>query len=129
MLDFLSKEIPYNYSFKKHLLIGAFLGGIVIFIMIFLQPFGTYGFESNHKYLIFFGFGLLLFMVYFFCARIENIWYDYKNKNWTIKYEIFSFILFMVIASLPIHFYNQVFLNDLFNSQFDGYEYLKHGQP
>lgn len=127
MLAFLSKKIPYNYNFKKHLLIGALLGGVVIFIMFFLQPFGTYGFQSNYKYVIFFGFGLLLFIIYSLWSKIENIWYDDKNKNWTIKYEIVSFILFMVISGVPIHFYNQVFLNDLLNSPFDGYEYLKHG--
>lgn len=127
MLEFISKQISYNYSLKKHLLIGISLGGIITFVMIFLQPFGTYNFESNHKYLIFLGFGLLIFGVYIFWARIENIWYDYKNKKWEIKYEIVSFILFMLIASLPIHFYNQVFLNDLFDSKYDGYEYLKHG--
>ncbi|WP_168796339.1 LytTR family DNA-binding domain-containing protein [Flagellimonas onchidii] len=127
MLEFIFKQIPYNYKFKKQLLIGAFLGGIVTFIMIFLQPFGTYGFESNHKYLIFFGFGLLLFVMYFLWARIENLWYDYKSKKWKIKYEIISFILFMLISSLPIHFYNQIFLNDFFNSKYGEYEYLKHG--
>lgn len=127
MLKFIFKQIPYNYSFKNQIIIGAFLGGIVTFIMIFLQPFGIYRFESNHKNLIFFGFGLLLFIIYLIWSRIENLWYNYKSKNWEIKYEIVSFILFMLISSLPIHFYNQVFLNDLFNSKYYGYEYLKHG--
>ncbi|MEL6943272.1 MAG: LytTR family DNA-binding domain-containing protein, partial [Bacteroidota bacterium] len=103
------------------------LGGIVTFIMIFLQPFGTYDFESNYKFLIFLGFGILLFVVYLLWARIENRWYDYKSKTWLIQYEIISFFLFVLVASLPIHFYNQVFLNDLLSSQFDGYEYVKHG--
>lgn len=127
MPAFLSKQIPYNYNFKKHLSIGAFLGGIVIFIMVFLQPFGTYSFESNYKYLIFFGFGWVLFMAYLGWASVENIWYDRKNKNWTIQYEVISFLLFMLVVSLPIHFYNQVFLNDLFSAKFSGYAYLKHG--
>ncbi len=127
MLEFIFKQIPYSYSYKKQLLIGAFLGGIVTFIMVFLQPFGTYGFESTYKYLIFFGFGLLFFILYFFWARIENLWYHYKGKKWKVTYEIVSFILFMLASSLPIHFYNQVFLNDFFNSKYYEYEYLKHG--
>ncbi|MDT0606382.1 LytTR family DNA-binding domain-containing protein [Croceitalea rosinachiae] len=95
--------------------------------MIFLQPFGTYSFESNHKYLIFFGFGLLFFMMYLLWSRIENLWYNYKSKNWEIKDEIISFILFILISSVPIHFYNEVFLNDFFNSKYYEYDYLKHG--
>ena len=109
------------------MLVGAILGGIVTFIMIFLQPFGTYSYESNHKYLIFLGFGLVIFIMYLLWARIENLWYDSKSKKWEIRYEIVSFLLFILISSIPIHFYNQVFLNDFFSSKFDGYEYLKHG--
>lgn len=127
MLDFINKQIPYSYHFKKQLLTGALLGGLVVFIMIFLQPFDTYRFESNHKYLIFSGFGLLLFVVYSFCSKLENWWYNRKNKRWEIKSEMVAFIAFVLIATIPIHFYNQVFLNDLFNYPFDGYEYLKHG--
>ncbi len=127
LLEFLGKQIPYNYSFKKQFLTGALLGGLVVFIMIFLQPFGTDRFESNHKYLIFFGFGLLLLLEYLFWTRIENLWYNYKEKRWSVKTEIVSFVTFIFISSLPIHFYNQVFLNDFFNYQYSVYEYIKHG--
>ncbi|MBL4906274.1 MAG: LytTR family transcriptional regulator [Sneathiella sp.] len=127
MLEFLSKQIPYNSSFRKQFLIGAFLGGLVTFIMIFLQPFDTNRFESNHKYLIFSGFGLLFLLLYLICVRMENLWYNYKNKKWRIKSEIVSFITFVLISSIPIHFYNQVFLNDFFDYKYHGYEYLKHG--
>jgi len=127
MLEFLSKQIPYNYNFKRQLAIGAFLGAILTFIMIFLQPFGTYAFESNNKYLIFFGFGQLFFILYFFWARIENTWYNRKNKKWEVKNELVSFLFFVIVSALPIHFYNQVFLNNLFDSTFEGVAYMKHG--
>tara|TARA_B100000809_G_scaffold265820_1_gene325893 strand:+ start:1922 stop:2743 length:822 start_codon:yes stop_codon:yes gene_type:complete len=127
MLEFFSKQIPYNSNFRKQFLIGAFLGGFVIFMMVFLQPFDTNRFESNHKYLIFSGFGILFFILYLFCARMENLWYHYKNKKWKIKSEILSFVTFVLISSIPIHFYNQVFLNDFFDYKYHGYEYLKHG--
>lgn len=127
MVEFLFKQIPYNFNFKKQFLIGSILGGVVIFIMIFLQPFDTYRFESKHKYLIFSGFGLVFLMVYLFCTRVENLWYNHKNKSWEIRFEIVSFLAFVLFSSIPIHFYNQVFLNDLFNSNYTIFEYLKHG--
>ncbi|MEM6319662.1 MAG: LytTR family DNA-binding domain-containing protein [Bacteroidota bacterium] len=127
MLSFLSKQIPYNYHLKRQLLIGTILGGTVTFVMVFLQPFGTYDFESNHKYFIFSGFGVLIFATYFIWTRIENIWYNYKNKKWEVGYEIISFLLFILFASVPIHFYNQVFLNSFFNSDGNLYDYLSHG--
>ncbi len=124
---FLSKQIPYTYSFRKQFLIGAILGLILAFIMIFLRPFDTNQFESNHRYLILFGFGVLLSIVYLINVRMESLWYNYKNKSWKVKHEIVSFLSFILISSVLIHFYNQVFLNDFFNYEYERYEYIKHG--
>ena len=123
----LSKQIPYTYSFKKQFLIGAILGFIVAFIMVFLQPFDTYRFESNDKYLILSGFGLIQVILYIINTRMENLWYNYKNKRWTIKHEIASFLSLLFVSSILIHFYNQVFLNDFFDYEYKKFEYIKHG--
>ena len=127
MLQFLSKQIPYKNDIRKQFLISAALGLIVAFIMVFLEPFGTYQFESNYKYLIFSGFGFLFALSYLINTRLENLWYDQNNKKWVIKQEIVSFLSFLFISNIIIHFYNQVFLNNLFDYEFDGYEYVKHG--
>jgi hypothetical protein len=69
----------------------------------------------------------LLSILYLITVRIENLWYNYKNRKWKIKYEITSFISFILISGVLIHFYNQVFLNDFFNYNYERYEYIKHG--
>ena len=127
MLEILSKQIPYCSSLRKQFLIGALLGILVSFIMVFLQPFDTYRFESNHKNMIMIGFGVLLSIVYVINARLENLWYNYKAENWKIKYEIFWFLSFLFMSSVIIHFYNQVFLNELLTLDFDVLAYIKHG--
>lgn len=127
MLELICKLIPYCSSFKQQFFISIIIGCILSLIMILLQPFGTYSFESEYKYLIFSGFGLLAGATYLFCSRIENFWYKFKNNRWEARYEIVSFIGFALISSLPIHFYNQVFLNSLFSSTFYPFEYLNHG--
>ena len=127
MIPFLQKQIPYSSSFRTQLLIGALLGIVVSFIMVFLQPFDTYSFESKHKYLIMFGFGIILLIGYLINARLENFWYHHKDKKWMIKDEIIWFISLLFISSIIIHFYNQVFLNDLFTNGFNLLEYVKHG--
>ena len=127
MLKFLSKQIPYNYSFQKQFLTALILGFILAFILVFLRPFDMDGFESNHKYLILFGFGILFSIVYVIHTRMENLWYNYKNKRWEIKYEIVSFLTLLVVSGILIHFYNQVFLNDFFKYDYKKYEYIKHG--
>jgi len=108
-------------------LISVVLGLIVAFIMVFLEPFGTFQFESNNKNLIFSGFGFLFSISYLINTRIENLWFNYENKKWNVKQEILSFLSLLFVSSIIIHFYNQVFLNNLFNYKFDGYEYIKHG--
>ena len=127
MLVFLSKQIPYTYSFRKQFLIATILGLILAFILVFLRPFDTDGFESNHKYLILSAFGILFSILYMINARMENWWYHHENKNWKIKHEIVSFLSLLFVSSIIIHFYNQVFLNDFFNYEYKEYEYLKHG--
>ena len=127
MLQFLSKEIRYNPRLKKQILAGVILGLIVAFIMVFLEPFGTYQFQSNYKYFIFSGFGFIFFLSYISHTRITNMWYHQANKKWSIKLEISSFLLLLFLSSILIHFYNQVFLNNLFSSPFDISEYLSHG--
>ena len=127
MLEILSRQIPYSSSLKKQFLIATLLGILVSFIMVFLQPFDTYRFESNHKNMIMIGFGILLSTVYMINTRLDSLWYHYKAKNWNIKYEIFWFLSLVFISSVIIHFYNQVFLNDLFAREFDLLEYVKHG--
>jgi hypothetical protein len=126
MFEFLHRRIPYTYNYRNQILIALILGFLVAFIMIFLGPFDTDRFESDHKYLILSGFGFLFSILYFIYARIENLCYTCQNQKWVVKYEIASFLSFLFIASIPIHFYNQVFLNNLFKHEFYGYEYLKH---
>lgn len=119
-------QIPYTYQFRKQLWIAAILGFIVAFIMVFLEPFDTYQFESNYKYLILLGFGFLQSILYLMNARLENLWYRYENRRWKIKHEIASFLFLLFVSAIVIHFYNQVFLNDFFNHQYGQYEYVKH---
>lgn len=127
MSAFLSKQIPYTYSFRKQFLIATILGLILAFILIFLRPFDTDGFESNHKYLILSAFGILFSILYMINAKIENLWYNRENKKWKIKHEIVSFLSLLFVSGIIIHFYNQVFLNDFFNYEYKEYEYIKHG--
>lgn len=127
MLKFLSKQIPYNYCLKKQFLIAIILGAILAFIMIFLKPFDTDRFDSNHKHLILAGFGVILGICYLINGKVEHLWFSSENKTWTIKHEIISFVFLIFVSSVPIHFYNQIFLNDFFGHEYEKFEYIKHG--
>ncbi|CAM1357845.1 LytR/AlgR family response regulator transcription factor [Tenacibaculum xiamenense] len=123
---FLYKQIPYSFRFKKQFFTALGLGCLIAFIMVFLEPFGVYQFESKFKIVIFMGFGGLFSAIYLINARIENQWYYSKGEKWTVKYEILAYLFLTITISFPIHFYNQVFLNNLFNESFNASEYLSH---
>ncbi|MEM9076956.1 MAG: LytTR family DNA-binding domain-containing protein [Bacteroidota bacterium] len=127
MIKFLNKTIPFNFSFKNQLVIAIVLGCLLALVMIFLGPFDTDRFQSSYKYLILGGFGVFLSVFYLVNSRFETWWYHYQNRNWTIKYEIVTFISLVVIASIPIHFYNQIFLNDFFGQDYGASDYFRHG--
>ncbi|MEO0572703.1 MAG: LytTR family DNA-binding domain-containing protein [Bacteroidota bacterium] len=126
MIKLLHNQIPFNSSLKNQFVIAIILGLLLALILIFLEPFDTYRFESNQKNVIFCGFGILFSLLYLMNARIETWWYGFLDRKWTVKNEIFTFIFLVVVSSIPIHFYNQIFLNDLLDHDFVATEYVKH---
>ena len=126
MFKFLSKQIPYTYSFKKQFLIASLMGMLLAFIMVFLEPFNLNQIQPNYKILKLSGFGGVVFLLYFVYTKVENRWYNYVNKRWEVKYEIVSSIFFVFFLWIFIHFYNQVIINDILNEDFQKNEYFKH---
>ncbi len=126
MLKFLSKQIPYNSNFKKQFLIASFMGMLLAFIMVFLEPFNLNQIQPNYKFFKLSGFGGVVFLLYLAHSRVENRWYNYVNKRWEVKYEIVSSISFVFSLWIFIFLYNQVFINDMLNEDFHKNEYLKH---
>ncbi|MEM8764142.1 MAG: LytTR family DNA-binding domain-containing protein [Bacteroidota bacterium] len=127
MLDFLHKPIPFNTSVRNQLVIALILGGVLALIMIFLGPFDTDRFESNYKFSILGGFGVVFSIFYLLTGRLENLWYRSKQEQWTVAYEGLAFLTLVLLASIPIHFYNQVLLNDLFYQDYGTGAYISHG--
>lgn len=127
MKEFLSKKIPFSHGFKNQSLIAVLLGCILASIMIFLKPFDTDEFDSEFRNLILGGFGFLFSLIYLINGRLESRWYLYRENVWTIKDEVFSFIFLILISSIPIHGYNQFFLNDFFNHDLGFETYVEHG--
>ncbi len=127
MTNFLLKEIPFTSNLEYQVLISVILGSLLAVVLIFLEPFDINGFEADNKHLIFVGFGILFSIFYLVNSRIEIFWFNALNKTWRVKHEILAFIILVLISSVPIHFYNQVFLNDWFSQNHTVNDYIKHG--
>ena len=127
MIKLLNKQIPFNFGLKNQLVIALALGCILALILIFLGPFGTYEFQADYKQLIFAGFGIVFSIFYLLNSRMETLWFNSRKNKWIVECEIFAFLALVLISSVPIHFYNQIFLNDWFNQNETINDYLKHG--
>ncbi|MGD1945553.1 MAG: LytR/AlgR family response regulator transcription factor [Croceivirga sp.] len=127
MIKFLHKKIPFIVDFKNQCIVAVLLGCFLALVMIFLEPFDTDGFEADNKYLIFAGFGIVFSIFYVVNSRMEVLWFNSLHKKWTVKHEIFAFVILVFISSIPIHFYNQIFLNSWFEYNYSAYDYVKHG--
>ena len=110
-LTFFKKQIPFISSLKKRILVGAILGFLLAFIIIFLEPFDTNNYESNYKTLSLSGFGLLFFIVFLIHSKIENIIYYGFDKIWKVSYEVISVLFFFLVLGTIIFLYNHLIIN------------------
>jgi len=110
-VTFLTKQIHFIAAVKRKVVVGFILGVFLSFVIIFLEPFDTDQFESDHKLLLLSGFGILIFIVFVSYSSIENWWYFRVRKVWLISYEIISTILFFIVAGTVLYLYNGLVIN------------------
>lgn len=110
-MPILNKQIPFVSSLKKKIVVGAILGLLLSFIIIFLEPFDTNNYKANYKNVILSGFGMLFFCVFIVLSSLESILYHRYHKIWTVTNEIISTILFFIVSGTILYLYNHRFIN------------------
>lgn len=96
-----NKSFPYSTSITNNVKIAAILSFAVVFILIFLQPFGANNFYDPYKGLYFIGYGIISFIVYlslYFLSR-----YYYSNfKRWRLVEELEYSLLYISAAIIIV---------------------------
>ena len=110
-VTFLNRQIHFIASVKRKVLVGFILFLFLSFIIIFLEPFDTDQFQSDHKSLVLSGFGILIFVAFVIQSSIENWWYFRVQKVWLVSHEIVSTILFFLFSGTIIYLYNWLVIN------------------
>lgn len=107
---FLNKPFPYLTSFRNHFLIALILSFVIVFILIFLQPFGSGNFNSPYKNIYFMGYGLISFLIYLTIHFLSK-WYYTRLKIWKWGEELI-FCFFYISLSIIIAFlYTEIIIN------------------
>jgi len=107
---FFNKPFPYIISLRNHFLIASTISFIVVFILIFLQPFGSNNFSSPYKTIYFIGYGVISFIIYLVTHLVSKQYYV-RFKIWKRGEEfIFSF-LYISIAIIIAFLYTEIIIN------------------
>lgn len=93
-------------------MVGLILGLYLSFILIFLQPFDTSQFETEHKNLLLSGYGFVAAVVFVIQGFIENRFYYTQGKVWLVLDEIIALLLFCLFSGTVLYLYNRTVINE-----------------
>ncbi len=108
----LNRSIAFTSSWKSTLKIAAILAGGIVFILIFLQPFDTYGSPMEHKELKLAGYSIGIFFPILIIHFFELILYRKRGQKWFLLDEFLTLLLGFFVISVLSYFYNVIFINE-----------------
>lgn len=108
-----SKKWPYTESWLHTLIITSTLGGILAFIIIFLEPRDTHQATINYKTLKLGGYAFVVMLPLLLLHFVENWVYHKQHKQWFIYQEGLIFMLGNLAMITSSYFYNVYIINGL----------------
>jgi hypothetical protein len=113
LITWLHKRIAYTKSLKQTMLIGLVLAAILVFVLIFLQPFDTYYHEAPNKNLMLAGYGPCVFLPVLMVHSGERLTYRLQSNKWYVWNEIIFVLLALVLMISASYLYNYLYVNKL----------------
>lgn len=109
----LNRRIPYLFTLKSVLLISLFLGGLQVFVTIFLEPHATGEYQAPYRNLRLSGFALCFVIPFLLVYAVEKFVYNKQGKSWIVYQELLSKFLLMILISTASYFYNITVINSI----------------
>lgn len=109
----LTRRISYLFTFKNVLFISFFLGGIQVFVTVFLEPHGTGDYQAPYRNLRLAGFALCFVFPFLIIYGIEKWIYNLQGKVWKVYQEVISKILLGISIATLSYFYNITVINSI----------------
>lgn len=103
---FFLKAYPWISSTKTRFLQTLALGCLVIFILIFLQPFDTGEKHLPNKNIMLAGYGLCVVIADFLLLWWERIYFFQFKKPWTKGSELIYLIALLLLSSVLVYSYD-----------------------
>lgn len=113
ILELLNKRIVFSKSWLQTILIGVVLAAILVFVLIFLQPFDTYYHEAPNKNLMLAGYGPCVFFPLLLVHLMERFTYRLQSKKWFLWNEALFIVLALTLMISACYLYNYLYVNQL----------------
>jgi hypothetical protein len=114
----LNRSVAYTASWKKTLLISCILGAFVSFILIFLEPFDSRGFQTNYKLLKLSGYSVSIIAGILVLHVFENVWYR-RVSSWKVYHEAAALLAGSILLTVFSFLHNFYIVNSLTGFNFN----------
>lgn len=108
-----NRAIAYTASWLNTFFLSCILAIIIVFILIFLEPFDSYSNDIPYKNLKLFGYGLCVIIPILILHFFEEYWFKKSNGKWFLFQELLILIIGFFFISIFSYFYNTYIVNDL----------------
>ncbi len=97
------------FNSEKEIAIFAIIVALLVYLFLALfQPFGTYNYVHNNKYLLLVPYAIIAFISFF----IGDYFISKKIKNWTWKNEILKTFILLLFCAILNYLYSIYFINN-----------------
>ena len=108
-----NRSIAFTSSWVSTLMIGLIFSAVLVFILIFLQPFDSYGKEIPYKELKMAGYAICILFPILGLHPFELRIYRSRGQRWFVLDEVIFLLLGFFLMSFLSFIYNSRFVNDL----------------
>lgn len=104
----MNKQIAFTYSWKDTFKIALIAGVMILFIMVFLQPFDTFQSNIQFKFIRLSGYSFTIIVPILLLHFAERYWYEKQNYRWTFLNEVISLVSIFALTSISSYFYHNL---------------------
>jgi hypothetical protein len=106
--SFLFLPYPKPTNKKDIFILSLFVAIMVFFFLAVFQPFGTYTFQHQFKYLILVPYSVIAFITF----SISKVFIKNTSfKRWNVAYELVAMIITLFISSIGNYIYSMNYIN------------------
>lgn len=116
---FQNRAIAYTSSWINTFFLSSILATIVVFILIFLEPFDSNSDNVPYQNLKLIGYGLCIILPVLILHFLEQYWFKRNNEKWLLYQEFIILTIGFFFIAIVCYFYNTYIVNDL--SMNEGY--------